>query len=70
MSGTIKVAQTALAASVQSLLSPAGGIMAFGLGVASFVVPSLNKGLGVQLGVALIIGGLGVFHVTINKPAA
>lgn len=45
---------------------PLGGILAFGLGVASFIQPSLHSGLGTPFGVALIVGGLGVYHVTIN----
>jgi hypothetical protein len=34
--------------------------------VASFIQPSLHAGLGTPFGVALIVGGLGVYHVTIN----
>lgn len=48
---------------------PAGGLLAFGLGVATFVVPDLQKGLGTQLGIALIIAGLAVFHVTVSNIA-
>ena len=44
--------------------------MAFGLGVASFVVPSLHTGLGTPFGIALIVGGLGVYHITVNAPVA
>lgn len=48
---------------------PVGGLLAFGLGVATFVVPDLQKGLGTQLGIALIIAGLAVFHVTVSNIA-
>ena len=48
------------------IAQPLGGILAFGLGVASFIQPSLHAGLGTPFGVALIVGGLGVYHVTIN----
>lgn len=51
------------------IAQPAGGLLAFGLGVATFVVPDLHAGLGTQLGIALIIAGLGVFHVTVSNIA-
>ena len=49
---------------------PLGSLLAFGLGVASFPVPALHAGLGTPFGVALIVAGLGGYHVTVNGVTA
>lgn len=60
------------AATVSSVVSaaaqPLGGLLAFGLGICGFAVPALH-GLGVPLSTALIIAGLGVYHITVNAPS-
>ncbi len=62
---------TSATSRVQKLvLQPLGGLLAFGLGVASFPVPALHQGLGTAFGVALIVAGLTAYHLTVNKSAA
>ena len=44
---------------------PLGGLLAFGLGVAGFAAPALHD-LGQTFSTALIVAGLGVYHVSVN----
>jgi hypothetical protein len=57
---------TASSTTSKYLTKPLGGLLSFGLGVASFPVHALHAGLGTPFGVALIVAGLGVYHVTVN----
>jgi hypothetical protein len=67
----VATSPTAGASAFLSLVvQPLGGILAFGLGVASFLQTNLHAGLGTPFGIALIVGGLGVYHTTVNPISA
>ena len=51
--------------SIRAFSRPLGGLLAFGLGVAGFAAPALHD-LGQTFSTALIVAGLGVYHVSVN----
>lgn len=50
---------------VKGVSKPLGGLLAFGLGICGFAVPALH-GLGTPFSTALIVAGLGIYHVTVG----
>lgn len=60
---------TGISGVVLSIGQPVGALMAIGLGIASFLNTSLEKGIGPQLAIGLIVAGFAVFHVTVSNIA-
>ncbi len=54
-----------LKGAISSASRPFGGLLAVGIGISGFAAPAMH-GLGVPFSTALIVAGLGIYHVTVN----